>query len=128
VLGIDNNLRAQAEEKLNQAKNSDSDKYAGALATIINPTNGCPDEIRSIAAVILRRNISVTSVDTSDAVNKDNNINLWFRISEDARNFVKQQIITALNGNQAKDIMHKTCNLATEIQGAMQEHENDTIW
>jgi hypothetical protein len=82
VLGNDNNIRAAAEDKLNQAKNTDSDKYAGALSTIINPVNGCPDEVRSIAAVILRRNISVTSVDTSDAVNKANNINLWFRISE----------------------------------------------
>ena len=99
VLGNDNNVRKGAEEKLNQAKNSDANKYAGCLSSIINPTNGVPDDVRSIAAVILRRNISVTSVDTSDAVNKENNINLWFRITDDARNFVKSQVLEALSIN-----------------------------
>lgn len=64
VLGIDNAVRKAAEEKLNAAKVGDPNKYAGYLSSIINPANNVAENVRSIAAVILRRNISVTSVDT----------------------------------------------------------------
>lgn len=65
-----------------------------------------------------------------DANNKENNANLWARITAEARTFVKEQIIACLSSEatQAKNVIHKVCNLATEIQGAMQEHENEAIW
>jgi hypothetical protein len=68
---------------------SDSNKYAGYLSSIINPANKCEEGVRSIAAVILRRNISVTSIDVQDAVNKENNANLWARMNAEAREYVK---------------------------------------
>jgi hypothetical protein len=58
------------------------------MVSIINPSNNCEEAVRSIAAVILRRNISVTSMDVSDAINKENNANLWARINAEAREFV----------------------------------------
>jgi hypothetical protein len=43
---------------------------------------------------------------------------------------VRKIIIEALNASSgtSKPIVHKIANLAVEIQGAMQEHENEAIW
>jgi len=43
-------------------------------------------EAKSLAAVILRRNISTEAIDASDLINQSNNANLWKRLSDDARN------------------------------------------
>lgn len=52
------------------------------------------------------------------------------RLDDNTRNFVKSQVLETLNVTtaQSKSIVHKVCNLAVEIQGAMQEHEDDKIW
>ena len=43
---------------------------------------------------------------------------------------VKQAVINTISNclNFPKDLIHKVCSLAVEIQGSMQENENDTIW
>lgn len=75
-------MRKQGEEKLNQMKQFDADKYAGYLTSIISSSkkikshnDKCWDfnefylgnynsEVRSLACVILRRNISNTQADS----------------------------------------------------------------
>jgi hypothetical protein len=43
---------------------------------------------------------------------------------------VKKQLLEVLANSIAggKNLTHKICSLAVEIQGAMYEHENNTIW
>lgn len=69
-------------------------------------------------------------MDSSDIKDVANNANLWQRLSDDARTFVKRQILETLSGSLAtqKHLTHKVCSLAVEIQGAMQEHEDNSIW
>jgi phage-related baseplate assembly protein len=59
----------------------------------------------------------VTSIDVQDAVNKENNANLWARITVEAREFVKQQILATLSFEQKqnKALVHKVADLATEV-------------
>ncbi len=72
-------------------------------------------EIKSLAAVILRRNISSTSTDSQDTVNADNNLNLWKRLTPDAQNFVKNELLKTINDCNDKTIIHKICNLLIEV-------------
>ena len=55
---------------------------------------------------------------------------MWRRLSDEARDSVKQTILQVLQSVDAtnKTFMHKVCNLAVEIQGAMQEEQDDAIW
>ena len=57
-------------------------------------------------------------------------MNLWKRLSDDARNAVKASLLETLNKVDAtnKTFMHKVCNVAVEVQGAMCAEENDAIW
>lgn len=66
ILQNDNTVRKAAEEKLNQAKKTDPDRYACYLVSVIAPTCTFGSEIKSLAAVILRRNISIQTGDHSD--------------------------------------------------------------
>ena len=52
------------------------------MVSVLNPNAGFSLEVKSLAAVILRRNISTTSVDSSDATDAANNANLWLRLSD----------------------------------------------
>lgn len=98
------------------------------MVNILNPESGCSDQAKSLSAVILRRNISVGVADFQDFKNKATN--LWEAATEATRNEVRAVLIKALSaqGNTSKAITHKIANLAVEIQGAMQTHENDAIW
>lgn len=66
ILQNDNNLRKAAEEKLNAAKRSDPDRYACYLISVLSPECQFSLDVKSLAAVILRRNISIQSQNYSD--------------------------------------------------------------
>ena len=100
------------------------------MVYVLNPSCNASAEIKSLSAVILRRNISISDADASDINNKDNNTNLWMRLSDETRNFVKTELLNVLNNcaDWPKNIVHKVCSLAVEVQGAIQEHEDKGIW
>jgi hypothetical protein len=131
ILSNDNAARKAAEEQLNVAKSAQTDKYACLLSATLHPnqTQFSP-EVKSLAAVILRRNISTEALDASDLNNQSNNENLWKRLSDGARTQVKTTILECLQGANAtnKVYMHKVCNVAVEIQGAMVEEQDENIW
>ena len=133
ILQNDNEIRKAAEAQLNQAKLTDTDKYCMIMAAVIHPQNTQFNvEAKSLAAVILRRNISTTDIAASDIVDQSNNENIWTRISAQCKEALKQQVIETLKATQAinKQFTHKICNVAVEIQGAMVEYENESesIW
>ena len=74
-------------------KEQDANKYAVYISQIINASNGCKDAVIQLGAVILRRNISVNVTDATDLGNAANNANLWQRLTDETREFVKTQII-----------------------------------
>ena len=117
ILLNNNETRKQAEAALNDAKRSEADKYACYMVSVLNPNANFSLEVKSLAAVILRRNISTSSVDTGDAFDAANNANLWMRLSAPAKTHVKSQILEALNGVTTvnKTLTHKVCSLAVEI-------------
>lgn len=59
ILQNDNTLRKLAEEKLNTAKRTDPDRYTCYLVSVIHPSCQFANDVKSLAAVILRRNISI---------------------------------------------------------------------
>ena len=67
ILSNDNVLRKGAEDQLNAAKSSQTEKYAILMATLLQPEHtSISFEAKSLAAVILRRNISTEAMDASD--------------------------------------------------------------
>ena len=86
-----------------------------------------PADVKSLAAVILRRNISSTAFDSQDVGNQSNNENLWKRLSIDARNFVKNELLKAITECNDKTVIHKVCNLLIEIGGTIYEQES-FVW
>ena len=84
-------------------------------------------DVKSLAAVILRRNISYTAIDSQDIGNAANNENLWKRLSPDAQNFVKNELLKAISECADKNVIHKICNLLIEIGGTIYEQEN-FVW
>lgn len=90
ILSNDNVQRKAAEDQLNQAKSGQTDRYACLMTAVLHPgQTAITPEARSLAAVIIRRNISTEAVDASDLTNQDNNDNLWKRLSDPARQQVK---------------------------------------
>ncbi len=84
-------------------------------------------DIKSLAAVILRRNISYTATDSQDIANQDNNTNLWKRLSPDGQNYVKSELLKIISQIQDKNVVHKICNLLIEVGGTIYEQEN-YVW
>ena len=54
------------------------------------------NEAKSLAAVILRRNISIEATDAGDLADQENNANLWMRLSDGARTSVMQSVLETL--------------------------------
>lgn len=52
--------------------------------------------MKSLAAVILRRNISYTATDSQDIQNQQNNLNLWKRLSPDAHTYIKAELLKVI--------------------------------
>jgi importin-5 len=59
ILQNDNTIRKSAEDKLNAAKSQDPDRYACYLVSVLSPECNFTIDVKSLAAVILRRNISI---------------------------------------------------------------------
>ena len=76
-------------------------------------------DVKALASVILRRNISFTAVDSQDIGNAINNENLWKRLTPDAQTFVKNELLKAISECVDKTVIHKICNLVIEIGGAI---------
>lgn len=55
---------------------------------------------------------------------------MWKRLSDPCREAVKTTILEAISAVDAtnKTFMHKVCNVAVEIQGAMVSEQDDCIW
>lgn len=67
ILSNDNTTRKAAEAQLNDAKSTQTDKYACLLTAVLHPSQAqIPVASKSLAAVILRRNISTEATDASD--------------------------------------------------------------
>jgi hypothetical protein len=117
ILQTNNDIRKQAEVQLNAAKKAEADRYACYMVAVLNPSAQFTLEVKSLAAVILRRNISTTSIDSSDVADAANNANLWQRLSNEARAFLKNQVLESLNSATTvnKNLTHKVCSLAVEI-------------
>ena len=84
-------------------------------------------EVKSLAAVILRRNISNTATDSQDIANVDNNANLWKRLSADGQTYVKAELLKTIAQSQDKHVVHKICNLLIEVGGTIYELEQ-FVW
>lgn len=123
VLGQDNDARKQAENNLNSLKQSNADKYAIYLIEIIK-SNETTEEIRSLAAVILRRNISSTAIDSQDLENAENNANLWKRLSVDSQNKLTSDALEILKQQMSRNLIQKISNLVIEIGGTIYEVSN----
>jgi len=122
ILSNDNEQRKLAEAQLNTAKSTETAKYALLMATVLDPSQTSVSmEAKALAAVILRRNVSTEATDASDLQNQENNINLWKRLDDNARDAVKASLLETLQKTDAtnKVFMHKVCNVAVEVQGAM---------
>ena len=77
ILSNDNVARKAAEDQLNAAKSSQTEKYACLLSAVLHPNQTTISvEAKCLAAVILRRNVSTEATDASDLTNADNNVNL----------------------------------------------------
>lgn len=84
-------------------------------------------DVKSLAAVILRRNISYTATDSQDIANQDNNANLWKRLSADGQTYIKNELLKVISQTQDKHAIHKICNLLIEVGGTIYEQEN-FVW
>lgn len=117
ILNNDNEIRKQAETQLNGLKRSDPNKYAMVMVYVMHPQYAATPEVKSLSAVILRRNISTSSVDVSDVTDSSNNDNLWQRLSNECRSELKVQLTEVLRGSTEwpKHLTHKICSLAVEI-------------
>lgn len=76
ILSNENTVRKAGEEKLLAIKQAEPNKYACYLVSIMQQPAYTAD-VKCLGAVILRRNISSTAVDSQDIANQDNNSNLW---------------------------------------------------
>lgn len=130
ILQNDNTERKAAEAQLNALKKSDPNKYALVMVYCLHPQFNTTMEIRSLAAVILRRNISSSDVDVADVEDVANNDNLWQRLSDESRNQMKVELLNTLSNTTEwpKNVIHKVCSLAVVVQGEMQQHEDKNIW
>lgn len=52
---------------------------------------------------------------------------MWKRLTPDARNFVKNELLKAISECNDKTVIHKICNLLIEIGGTIYEQEN-FVW
>ena len=78
-----------------------------------------PMEIKSLAAVILRR-----SLGTALPARKQT---LWEAMSAQAKEFLKTHLLATIRVTQTKDLMRKLANLLVEVAGGMYE-ENEEVW
>lgn len=114
----DNEKRAEAEQKLSDIKEGSPDKYTAYMVEAIKDESLKP-ETRVMAAVVLRRN--VCPVDITEKT-------LWVKISNEAQDYVKEQVLHLFKSEQNSVILNKIAELASEIAASINEVERHNIW
>lgn len=112
--------RKAAEAKLQQAKQTSADRYAILLCSMSHPSNTQVSlEVKQLSCVLLRRDVSIEIVDHDDLDNERVKLNLWMRLSDEARGQFKSMLLETLDQTAgqiiSKNYVHKICNLATEV-------------
>ena len=97
VLAADNDARKLAEGELNKIKEGDSDKYACYLTAVLMEANA-PLDIKSLAAVILRRSLGQMVADKKQT--------LWEVLSQQAKDFLKNNLLNSVKAATTKDLMN----------------------
>lgn len=115
ILGNDNNVRKECEQKLQQLK-QEADKYVAYLMEILKQSQDL--NTRALATVLLRRNLSVVN---------DEKDNLWFQISAGAKDFTKGALRELLQTQLPKTLMHKVADLVAEVGGSINDIDGQ-IW
>ena len=118
VMAADNDARKLAEAELNKIKEGDSDKYACYLTAVLMEPNA-PLDIKALAAVILRRSLGTMIADKKQT--------LWEVLSQQAKDFLKNNLLNCVKAAATKDLMRKLANLLVEIAGGMYE-QNEEVW
>ena len=118
VLASDNEARKGAEAELNKIKEGDPDKYACYLTAVLMELNA-PLDIKSLAAVILRRSIGTMLPEKKQT--------LWESLSQQAKDFLKNNLLNITKNTTTKDLMRKLANLLVEVAGGMYE-QNEEVW
>mmetsp|Transcript_1961 Transcript_1961/g.2901 ORF Transcript_1961/g.2901 Transcript_1961/m.2901 type:complete len:137 (+) Transcript_1961:25-435(+) len=116
VLGQDNDARKAAEEHLKKIKEGEPDKYACYLTRVLMEPEA-PSEIKALAAVILRRGIGSFIGETKKT--------LWETLGQQARDYLKANLLLVLQTAATKDLVHKLSNLLVEVAGNMYEDESN---
>jgi len=98
ILGKDNDARKAAEEHLKKIKDGEPAKYAVYNTAIIVDTT-VPQEIRSLASVILRRSLGTCLTDQKET--------LWEKLEDVHRNLLKVNLLESIKTITVKDMMHK---------------------
>jgi len=78
-----------------------------------------PQEIKSLAAVILRRSLGTVLPEKKQT--------LWEAMSAQAKEFLKTNLLQTIRDTKTKDLMRKLSNLLVEVAGGMFE-ENEEVW
>ncbi|UIZ28484.1 hypothetical protein KXD40_009310 [Peronospora effusa] len=109
LLAVDNSIRKQAEGQFEYLKqNICSDELLLGLVSVVHSNR--PDDIRALAAVLLRR------VLLRDAVS------LWPRATDQARLIVKQELLAVLEaGEENRGIRRKVCDTVGELASSILE-------
>ena len=120
VLGNDNAARKEAEKHIENIKQGEPDKYASYL-TIIISQDDCPQDIKSLCAVLLRRSVNTVVGDKKET--------LWQLIKPETQQIIKVKLLEDISKDgKTKDMMHKLANLMVEVQGAMTDLNEEDIW
>ncbi|CAI5746446.1 unnamed protein product [Peronospora destructor] len=109
LLAVDNAIRKEAEVQFDQLKQKNcSDELLLSLGSIVHSDS--PEEIRALAAVLLRR------VLLRDAVS------LWPRATDHARLILKQELLAVLEaGEENRGIRRKVCDTVGELASSILE-------
>ena len=78
-----------------------------------------PLEIKSLAAVVLRRSLGTVLPDKKQT--------LWEALSQQAKEFLKTNLLATIQTTTTKDLMKKLSNLLVEVAGGMFE-ENEEVF
>ena len=89
-------MRKAAEAQLNSARRDQTDKYATLLAAVIHPSQTqIALEVKSMAAVLLRGNISTWAKSPEDnSTGPDDS--LWTRVTPETQAAIKQSVLETL--------------------------------
>jgi len=123
VMQNDNQARKEAEASLQQVRTQDPDKYAHCIIQIVNSTEVGVD-VRSLALVIFRRNISSLINEEKDVADSQC---IWKIIKKETRTLISQATLQMVENSCEKVLMHKVCNFAVEVAGTLNDVESQ-VW